>query len=409
MTSAPPVQTVRTARCRLDGRLSLRIARTLSSERTDIITLHAHADPDFEQQHMFKTWCNWVLPGFLAVGQYPFIDPHHTCTRDQGEARLKDALSAGLATFVCLQQELPPQGEMPARGVGGFQPYKATADLIAASARPAASSACLACSVHAHYHCPWVHANLVGSPPAVQIEHVQLTCVPEPCTTHIHCCCCALGKILDKRTRAAGMSGPPPGEVVEGLRNPYLDQFVPPRRKAASASYSSWQPLRPRYAHHPIEDLSVPTEECLLAAVDDVAARLKDGTLPAAACPLIQSAGSSCSACWIRCHCMRHSSHAVNASNLDYRSLMRAFGSNSGAWYAGEKLYVHCWGGRGRSNMVAAALLAKLYGCTGDEALARVQAAYCTRGADEAHPRVPETDAQVEFMRAVADKLAAAR
>ena len=55
----------------------------------------------------------------------------------------------------------------------------------------------------------------------------------------------------------AGMSGPPPAEVVEGLRNPQLDKFVPPRRKEASEKYSAYKPLTPQYVHLPIVDLQV--------------------------------------------------------------------------------------------------------------------------------------------------------
>lgn len=47
---------------------------------------------------------------------------------------------------------------------------------------------------------------------------------------------------------------------------------------------------------------------------------------------------------------------------------------------AGEVLYVHCWGGRGRAGTVGACLLAQLYGLDAEQALARVQRAYNTRG-----------------------------
>ena len=94
------------------------------------------ADSDFGQRHAFTDWANWIIPGYLMVGQYPFVDPHHVHDRTAGEERLKAILNAGLVTFVCLQAELPPQTEMPARGVDGFAPYKATAELIASSALP---------------------------------------------------------------------------------------------------------------------------------------------------------------------------------------------------------------------------------------------------------------------------------
>lgn len=55
-------------------------------------------------------------------------------------------MQAGLTTFVCLQDEIPPQDKMPIRGVDGFLPYKPKAEIIASGAAaarrcPAAGSA----------------------------------------------------------------------------------------------------------------------------------------------------------------------------------------------------------------------------------------------------------------------------
>ncbi len=49
---------------------------------------------------------------------------------------------------------------------------------------------------------------------------------------------------------------------------------------------------------------------------------------------------------------------------------------------AGECVYLHCWGGRGRAGTVGACALADLYGLSADDALARVQRAFDTRGDD---------------------------
>lgn len=64
---------------------------------------------------------------------------------------------------------------------------------------------------------------------------------------------------------------------------------------------------------------------------------------------------------------------------------------------AGEKLYIHCWGGRGRAGTVGACLLASMYGIGADEALARVQRAFDTRKDNQR--RSPETDEQHAFVR----------
>jgi protein-tyrosine phosphatase len=71
---------------------------------------------------------------------------------------------------------------------------------------------------------------------------------------------------------------------------------------------------------------------------------------------------------------------------------------------AGECLYIHCWGGRGRAGTVGACLLASMYGIGADEALVRVQRAFDTRKDDQR--RSPETDEQHAFVRSFIGSLA---
>lgn len=55
---------------------------------------------------------------------------------------------------------------------------------------------------------------------------------------------------------------PPPSEIVDGLRNPGLDKFLPPRRKPARWQEAQvYNPVELRYLHCPITDLGVPTSE----------------------------------------------------------------------------------------------------------------------------------------------------
>lgn len=50
------------------------------------------------------------------------------------------------------------------------------------------------------------------------------------------------------------------------------------------------------------------------------------------------------------------------------------------AWLsAGEGVYLHCWGGRGRAGTMAACVLISLYGLSSQQALKHIQAAYDTR------------------------------
>jgi protein-tyrosine phosphatase len=64
----------------------------------------------------------------------------------------------------------------------------------------------------------------------------------------------------------------------------------------------------------------------------------------------------------------------------------------------GRCVYVHCWGGVGRTGMAVGCYLVR-HGMPNGQALAKVDQLYKTRPADFLHPRSPETDAQVEFVR----------
>ena len=168
---------------------------------------------------------------------------------------------------------------------------------------------------------------------------------------------------------AAALSGPPSLEVMEGLRNPHLDTFLPPRRKAdrhaKDASHLGAEAERRRvelsFAHRPLEDMQVPktTQEIRDIVDQEIAPFLT-----------IQ----------------REEAEGEEGGK-----------SKSGGGDGGNGVvYLHCWGGRGRAGMVAAAALARLYGVSAEEALERVDRALKTR---EPEGRAPQTDEQIEFVR----------
>ena len=64
----------------------------------------------------------------------------------------------------------------------------------------------------------------------------------------------------------------------------------------------------------------------------------------------------------------------------------------------GKCIYVHCWGGVGRTGMVVGCYLVR-HGFANEQALARVEQLYQTRPASFHLPRSPQTDEQVEFVR----------
>jgi predicted protein tyrosine phosphatase len=64
---------------------------------------------------------------------------------------------------------------------------------------------------------------------------------------------------------------------------------------------------------------------------------------------------------------------------------------------AGRKVYLHCWGGIGRTGMAVGCWLVR-HGLTGGQALIRLNELYRTAGQSHFSPQSPETDAQVKFI-----------
>jgi len=135
----------------------------------------------------------------------------------------------------------------------------------------------------------------------------------------------------------AALNGPPPEtEDLHALRTPALNKFLPPKKKQVS-TFINRRELN--FLHSPIVDLGLPSVEALQKLLLDLESRLE----------------------------------------------------------AGEKLYIHCWGGRGRAGTVGACMLQKVYGLSVEESLERVQRAFSTRG--DVQYKSPETDEQFEFVR----------
>jgi predicted protein tyrosine phosphatase len=63
----------------------------------------------------------------------------------------------------------------------------------------------------------------------------------------------------------------------------------------------------------------------------------------------------------------------------------------------GHKVYLHCWGGIGRTGTTVGCWLVR-HGLTGEQALNRLNELYRTSGQSRIFPRSPETDAQVNFI-----------
>lgn len=57
----------------------------------------------YERACAFTDFGNWLIPGRVMLGRYPFVEPSRCRSRDMGEEQLRQLLAAGITTFVCLQ------------------------------------------------------------------------------------------------------------------------------------------------------------------------------------------------------------------------------------------------------------------------------------------------------------------
>jgi len=101
--------------------------------------------PEDVETLTFSYFANWLLPGRLLVGRYPYLNPVYCTSRAEADEQLASIISeAGATTYVCLQGELPPQdsqNDWPAKGIhvpgfpGQFFPYAARANKLAVPGR----------------------------------------------------------------------------------------------------------------------------------------------------------------------------------------------------------------------------------------------------------------------------------
>lgn len=58
---------------------------------------------NYEATCAFTDFANWLIPGRVMLGRYPFVEPSRCRSRDVGEEQLRQLLSAGITAFVSLQ------------------------------------------------------------------------------------------------------------------------------------------------------------------------------------------------------------------------------------------------------------------------------------------------------------------
>eukprot|EP01026_Neomeris_dumetosa_P022316 TRINITY_DN19249_c0_g2_i1.p1 TRINITY_DN19249_c0_g2~~TRINITY_DN19249_c0_g2_i1.p1 ORF type:complete len:254 (-),score=8.52 TRINITY_DN19249_c0_g2_i1:392-1153(-) len=197
-------------------------------------------DGDYERRMCFTPFANWVIKGRLMLGRYPYVEPSRCRLSQVGKKQLDKILSQNIDTFVCLQEELPPQQKLRPTGKRGFLPYDA------------------------------------------------------------YC------------------------KIVAGEKNFEREML---------------------FLHYPIVDLDIPSQRQMEGLVSEMIELLQEG----------------------------------------------------------RNIYLHCWGGRGRAGTVGACLLAKLYGVSTVEALARIQRAFDTRR--DGGRQSPETKEQRVFVNCFVSNL----
>ena len=83
---------------------------------------------------------------------------------------------------------------------------------------------------------------------------------------------------------------------------------------------------------------------------------------------------------------------------VDARHMVKILDTVDAALDAGRNVYVHCWGGIGRTGTVVACWLQR-HGRSADEALNELAAHWTTVAKRDRARRSPETDAQVAWVR----------
>eukprot|EP00210_Caulerpa_lentillifera_P005863 g5607.t1 len=233
----------------------IRVRSQAIANGTELALALKPLDGSYETVHKFSSFSNWILPGHLMIGRYPYVEPGELkkCrTHEIGERQLRQILETGIRTFVSVQSDVISQNEMPLGGDKGFLPYKPTAELI-----------------------------------------------------------------------ASALEGPPTKESFEGIRNRFIDRFLP-RKSVKTKSETTQVSADCIFVHHPVKGMKTLTPQDLDPVLTDLETRLTGG----------------------------------------------------------EKLYIHCWGGRGRAGIVGSCLLAKLFELSADECAQRIGRAFLTRNDD---------------------------
>lgn len=111
-----------------------------------------------ETTHM-RGFCNWVIPGWIMVGQYPGENPELSGpTADEVQSHLSNITQgAGVNFFCSLQSEIPPQDDYDAWNLVNGQVYLDDPNVREQFPRPFTHYAPLVRSIADHDSCKFLH------------------------------------------------------------------------------------------------------------------------------------------------------------------------------------------------------------------------------------------------------------
>jgi len=99
--------------------MELEVKATSLRTRLD---LDDHSDEDFHFPSTYlrpsgkrRSFCHWIIKDRILIGRYPYVDPVAAPPYSRGPSfedadhHLRTLIGRGVTTFVCLQEEVPPQ------------------------------------------------------------------------------------------------------------------------------------------------------------------------------------------------------------------------------------------------------------------------------------------------------------
>jgi hypothetical protein len=329
-----------------------------------------------QSAYAFSAYANWIIPGKLLIGRYPGIDPTQCLTLGCAEAKLRELIGrGGVCTWVSMQRETPPQ----ASAIHGrrHQYHRRHSIRLGDEGSSDGGDEQVVAVTGAD------SGNDEDFLEAAKDEQL-LTWEPEPDpSSPFHEGGRAVyRRVAANRTTVEDASIGPSAAPGEGLQVPTLslkeaENVVEAGHEENRRYFSAYSPTVLRIAH---EKRGIRQYR-----------QGRDGT---------SGEGNTRRRRQRFLHIpLTDLTAPPNIHDLEdmVATVLRAIDfSDSSDGVPGGAVYLHCWGGKGRSGTVAAAVLSFLYPeASESEILDRLTEAFLTRGADG---KTPETAEQLAVL-----------